>query len=167
MTTPGGDQPISARDHWEKQADNWITLTHSDPQYDLLNKPSFLELVPEPGRLTIEIGCGEGRIHRARRGRPSRPRPRRGTSSRRAAVTNTASIPVAVGDIGHLPIAAGVADIVVCFMVLMDVEDLDGAVAELARVMAPGGTLCVRDPAPDHDERALRARRRVPHLLHG
>ena len=28
-------------------------------------------------------------------------------------------------------------------MVLMDIEDLDGAVAELARVLAPGGTLCV------------------------
>jgi hypothetical protein len=25
----------------------------------------------------------------------------------------------------------------------MDIEDLDGAVAELARVLAPGGTLCV------------------------
>ena len=28
-------------------------------------------------------------------------------------------------------------------MVLMDIEDLDGAVAELARMLAPGGTLCV------------------------
>ena len=28
-------------------------------------------------------------------------------------------------------------------MVLMDIEDLDGAVGELARVMAPGGTLCI------------------------
>ena len=33
--------------------------------------------------------------------------------------------------------------------------------------LAPGGTLCVGDPAPDHDERALRPRRRVPHVLHG
>ena len=35
-------------------------FTHSDPYYELLNKPSFLELVPEAGRLTIEVGCGEG-----------------------------------------------------------------------------------------------------------
>ena len=52
-------------------------------------------------------------------------------------------LPVAVADIARLPIATAAADIVVCFMVLMDIEDLDGAVAELARVLAPGGALCV------------------------
>lgn len=144
MTTPDPDQPSSARDHWEQQADDWITLTHSDPLFDDLNKPSFLDLIPEPGRLTIEVGCGEGRMSRALAeaghrvvGFDASP------ALARAALTNSISTPVAVADIARLPIAAGVADIVVCFMVLMDIEDLDGAVAELTRVMAPGGTLCV------------------------
>ena len=53
------------------------------------------------------------------------------------------ALPVAVGDISRLPVATGAADLVVCFMVLMDIEDLDGAVAELARVMAPDGALCI------------------------
>jgi hypothetical protein len=39
-----------ARAHWELQADAWIALTLSDPDYELLNKPSFLDLVPSPGR---------------------------------------------------------------------------------------------------------------------
>jgi SAM-dependent methyltransferase len=138
------DQPISARDHWEGQADDWIALTRSDPQYDYLNKPAFLELVPAPGRLTIEVGCGEGRVarelialgHRVV-GFDAAP------ALARAAADHPAGLPVAVADIAQLPIAAAAADIVVCFMVLMDIENLDRAVAELARVLAPAGTLCV------------------------
>lgn len=138
------DTPASARDHWESHADDWIALTHSDPHFDLFNRPSFLELVPEPGRLTIEVGCGEGRVSRELLslghrvvGFDAAP------ALARAAASHPVSLPVAVADIAQLPIADAAADIVVCFMVLMDIEDLDGAVAELARVLAPGGTLCV------------------------
>ena len=138
------DPPISASDHWEERAEDWIELTRSDPQYDLLNKPAFLELVPAPGRCTIEVGCGEGRVARELAslghqvlGFDASPALARATAHHRA------GLPVAVADIARLPIATGVADIVVCFMVLMDIEDLDGAVAELARVMTPAGTLCV------------------------
>jgi SAM-dependent methyltransferase len=138
------DPPISARDHWEDRAEDWIELTRSDPQYELLNKPAFLELIPAPGRCTIEVGCGEGRVarellalgHRVI-GFDASP------ALARATAFHPVGIPVAVADIAQLPISAGAADIVVCFMVLMDIEDLDGAVAELARVLAPGGTLCV------------------------
>jgi ubiquinone/menaquinone biosynthesis C-methylase UbiE len=30
-----------------------------------LSRPHFLELVPPPGELTLDIGCGEGRMARA------------------------------------------------------------------------------------------------------
>ncbi len=138
------DPEISARDHWEQQSQDWIALTRRDPQFDRLNKPSFLELVPAPGLRTIEVGCGEGRLARelARLGHQvlgidASP------ALARAASSHESAVPVAVADIASLPIAAAAADIVVCFMVLMDIEDLDGAVAELARVLTPGGTLCV------------------------
>ena len=138
------DTPASARDHWEGHADDWIALTRSDPAYDFLNKPSFLELIPGPGRCTIEVGCGEGRVSRELAalghsvvGFDASP------ALARAAATHPTPLAVAVADIARLPIATDVADLVVCFMVLMDVEDLDGAVAELARVLKPGGTLGV------------------------
>ena len=136
--------PDSARDHWEQRADDWIALTHEDPQYELLNKPSFLDLVPPPGRLTIEVGCGEGRMARELRALGHRVLGVDASPAlARAAHEHEVSLPVAVGDISHLPVATGAADIVVCFMVLMDIEDLDGAVAELARVMTADGTLCI------------------------
>jgi SAM-dependent methyltransferase len=136
--------PISARDHWEGHADDWIALTRSDPAYEFLNKPSFFELVPAPGHLTIEVGCGEGRVardlialgHRVV-GVDAAP------ALARAAADHPVGLPVAVADIVQLPVRDTAADIVVCFMVLMDIEDLDGGVMELARILEPGGTLCV------------------------
>ncbi|HEY7134135.1 MAG TPA: class I SAM-dependent methyltransferase [Acidimicrobiia bacterium] len=132
-----------ARAHWEEQADAWLALTRSDPDYELLNKPSFLELVPPPGRLTLDVGCGEGRMARelTRRGHhvvgidgaPSLAR------NARAHALRTAT---ALADIARLPIRSGTADLVVCFMVLMDVETLDRAVCEIARVLSPRGVLC-------------------------
>ena len=138
------DAPISARDHWERQADDWIALTHSDPHYDYLNKPAFLEIVPAPGRLTIDVGCGEGRLTRALMALGHRVLGFDASPAlARAAGRQRPGLQVAIADIARLPIATDSADIVVCFMVLMDIEDLDGAVAELARVMAPDGTLCM------------------------
>jgi SAM-dependent methyltransferase len=136
--------PESARDHWERQADEWIALTHVDPQYDLLNKPSFLDVVPTPGPLTLDIGCGEGRMARELAARGHRVLAFDASPAlARAARHHGADMPVAIGDISQLPIASGIADLVVCFMVLMDVEDLGGAIGELARVLAPDGALCV------------------------
>ena len=46
-------------------------------------------------------------------------------------------------DVARLPMGSGIADLAVCSMALMDFDDLDGALGEIARVLAPGGRLCV------------------------
>lgn len=50
---------MSAED-WERQAEHWIAWART-PGHDsyLLYRDAFFELVPEPGRATLEIGCGE------------------------------------------------------------------------------------------------------------
>src|SRR5262245_61773182 len=57
----------SLRDAWDEQAENWVawarTLGH-DHFYWRFNLPRFLELVPPPGRLTVDLGSGEGRLGR-------------------------------------------------------------------------------------------------------
>jgi SAM-dependent methyltransferase len=129
---------------WDAQAADWVTLTNDDPFYDDYNKPAFLELVPSPGELTLDVGCGEGRVARELTARGHRVVGIDGSPLLVAAAANGAPpTPAAVADISGLPVATGVADLVVCFMVLMDVEDLVRSVSELARVLAPGGTLCV------------------------
>jgi ubiquinone/menaquinone biosynthesis C-methylase UbiE len=46
-----------------------------------------------------------------------------------------------VADAAALPFPEGHADVAVAFMSLMDVDDMPGSVAELARVLEPGGRL--------------------------
>src|SRR4029077_787837 len=53
------------------------------------------------------------------------------------------AVPVAVGDAARLPCRSGVADLAIAFMCLHDIDDLEGAVAELGRVVVPGGRLCM------------------------
>ena len=130
------------REHWERQADRWIALTQSDPHYDLFNKPTFLDLVPQPGRVTLDVGCGEGRLARELLRLGHRVVALDGsTSLANAAASGSPPVPVGIADASRLPVASASADLVVCFMVLMDVDDLDQVVSELSRVLIPGGVL--------------------------
>ena len=122
--------------------------TARTPGYDTFywyyNEPSFLEFVPPPRGVTLDVGCGEGRLGRAllRAGHHVLGMDGSTTLARLAANAEP-PLCVAHADAGALPFRSGIADLVVSFMVLMDVEDLDTAVAELARVLAPDGVICV------------------------
>lgn len=133
----------SWREEWDGQADDWAELTTDDPFYEQFNEPEFLELVPPPRALTLDAGCGEGRLGRALTARGHHVVGVDGSPNlARLAVQHATHVPAIAGDLTRLPVASGVADLVVCFMVLMDVEDLDRTVAELARALGPGGVLC-------------------------
>ena len=89
-------------------------------------------------------------------------------------VTAAASVPgaggrVAAGDAAALPVADAAADCAVAFMSLQDVDHMEQAVAEAARVLRPGGRLviAVTHPAntagkfaPGPDEAAAAVRHR-------
>src|SRR5215210_1382476 len=64
---PSVGQP-SLRDSWEAEARAWAAWAGT-PGHDYFhwryNGPSFLSLVPAPGALTLDVGCGEGRLTRA------------------------------------------------------------------------------------------------------
>ncbi len=131
------------REEWDVQADDWLALTTDDPFYALFNEPEFLESVPPPRALTLDAGCGEGRLGRALAAKGHHVVGVDGSPRlARLAAGHATPIPVTAGDLTRLPVASGIADLVVCFMVLMDVEDLDRTVAELARALTPGGVLC-------------------------
>jgi SAM-dependent methyltransferase len=132
------------REEWDEQADDWVALTGDDPFYDLLNEPALLELLPPPGRRTLDVGCGEGRLARRLAERGHRVIGLDGSETlARGAAGHAAVTPVAVADITALPVPDAVADLAVCFMVLMDVEALERSVAELARVVTAGGHVAV------------------------
>jgi ubiquinone/menaquinone biosynthesis C-methylase UbiE len=57
---------MSLRDAWAQRAPDWVRWAR-EPDHDSYwrhHRDQFLPLVPPPGRLTLDIGCGEGRLAR-------------------------------------------------------------------------------------------------------
>lgn len=136
---------MSLRDAWERHAEEWMAWARTpghDHYFWRFNLPRFLELLPPPRRLTVDVGCGEGRL----------PRELQRLGHRvvgidasmfliRAAVETEAGM-FMVADAARLPIRSASADLVVAFMSLGDIDDMTGAVSEAGRALEPGGQFC-------------------------
>jgi len=129
---------------WDEQAERWASFAGDrgrDRPFWLFNLPRFLELVPPPGRATVDVGCGEGRLgaelvrlgHRLV-----------GVDASAALVERARERHEAlVADAAALPFADASFDLTLAFMSLHDMDDPAGAVREVARVLEPGGCFCV------------------------
>jgi SAM-dependent methyltransferase len=145
---------------WEDRAESFIAWART-PNHDAywLFRDSFFELLPPPGRATLEIGCGEGRVCRDLRERGHR------VTGLDAAPTLVAAAAEAdpeseyvVGAAEHLPFADRSFGLVVAYNSLMDVEDMPRAVGEAARVLDGGGRFCVCVTHPFRDAGAFDSR---------
>jgi 2-polyprenyl-6-hydroxyphenyl methylase/3-demethylubiquinone-9 3-methyltransferase len=100
-------------------------------------------LVPKatrPEAVLIDAGCGAGLLAPHVRGLGYR---HVGVDLGRAGLEQSAGHGVTplTGDVTALPLAGGCADVVVAGEILEHVTDLPGTVAELVRVLRPGGTV--------------------------
>jgi len=140
-------------DHWEEHAEHWKAWART-PGHDVYwsYRDAFFELVPEPGRATLEIGCGEGRVCRdlAARGHAVTGIDQSLSLVKAAAEAHPEGT-YAIADASALPFDDGVFDLVVAYNSLMDMEDMCGAVREAERVLAPGGAFCVTITNPIAD----------------
>ncbi len=137
---------MSLGEAWEQEALAWAAWARAPghDSYWQFHRDRFLDLLPPPGRLTLDLGCGEGRLARDLKalghgvvGVDSSP-----TLARLASEADP-SLEVHVGDAARLPFVEGAFDLVCAFMSLMDMDDMAGAVREAARVLEPGGRLCI------------------------
>jgi SAM-dependent methyltransferase len=141
------------RDAWDRHADQWIAWARAPghDSYWRFHRDAFLSLVPAPGRLTLDLGCGEGRLGRdlARLGHRVVGLDASPTMARAAWEHPERGGPVARADAARLPVGDGAADCAIAFMSLQDVDDMEAAVHEAARVLGPGGrlVLAVTHPA--------------------
>ena len=139
---------------WEKEAENWIrwARTPGHDAYWYFADSFFEHVVGDPGRATLEIGCGEGRGARdlARRGHRVVAIDSSPTLVRAARDADTAGYYV-LTDVASLPFREACFDLVVAYNSLMDVEDMAAAVREAARVLEPGGRLCISVTHPLND----------------
>ncbi len=131
---------------WEANAEAFIAWARKPghDSYWQFHRDVFLELVPPAGKRTLDLGCGEGRL--------SRDLKRLGhdvvgvdLSPTMLAAAREADprIETHLADAAALPFEDGEFDLVLAFMSLQDVDDYGRAIAEAARVLAPGGALCI------------------------
>src|SRR5215207_9820863 len=109
---------MNLRDAWEARAPDWVRWARSpelDNDFWDFHLPEFLRFVPAPGRLTVDVGCGEGRLGRVLASSGHRVVGFDASmTSVRAAATHPEGHPVAPAD-----------------------------VAGVARALVPGGRFCI------------------------
>ena len=140
------------RKGWDTQADNWVRFARTpglDKYHELMNLPAFLDLLPAPGRRTLDLGCGEGRVSRALAAAGHTMVATDSSSVLAAAAATLPPAPaVVVSDVARLPFTDGSFDLVVAYMCLHDIDGMADAIREAARVLQPGGRLAVAIPHP-------------------
>jgi len=130
------------RQAWERNADDWIRWARKPghDSYWRFHRDRFLELVPAPGRLTLDIGCGEGRLSRDLAALGHNVVGIDASAKVIAAARELSpELEFVVADAADLPIDDASVDLAVAFMSFMDIDDMAGAAQEAARVLEPGG----------------------------
>lgn len=130
-----------AEDLWENHATWWIDgfTDGADPEYEEQILPLAARELAGRARV-LDVGCGDGQVGRMLR--------RRGADSVVGVDPTWNQIVVAAArgevlavraDAAHLPFADASFDAVCACLVFEHIRDVDGAIAEVARVLRPGG----------------------------
>jgi SAM-dependent methyltransferase len=131
---------------WERNAVNWIEWARlpGRDSYWRFHRDAFLALVPPPGRLTLDIGCGEGRLSRDLKALGHHVAAFDASSTAvEAARAADPDLDVRLADAARLPLPDSCANVALAFMSLQDIDNAAGAIREIARVLDPGGRLCM------------------------
>jgi SAM-dependent methyltransferase len=131
---------------WEAQAAQFIAWART-PGHDSFwrfHRDRFLAIVPPPGRRTVDIGCGEGRLGRHLKSLGHHVVAVDASPSLVAAAREAdPAMDIRLSDAAALPLDDASADLAIAFMSLQDIDDMPAAVCEAARVLEPGGRFCM------------------------
>lgn len=145
---------MNADNGWNTSAPAWIESQGENGDFTrqfVLDPVIDAWLAERPFRSALDVGCGEGRFSRRLRQRhgiaditgidPTEP-----LIAAARAKDPAGSYRVASAE--DLPFADGRFDLTVSYLTLIDIPDIERAIAEMARVTAPGGTLLIANLNP-------------------
>jgi SAM-dependent methyltransferase len=148
----------------EERIAAWQGLTGPNP------RELALEAVAEsrPGQV-LEVGCGQGWASEWIKEELGAEVVAVDQSERMVELTRRRGVDAHVGDVQELPFEDGSFDAALAAWVLYHVPDLDRGLAELARVLRPGGRLVAVTNAPEslHELWTLLGADRTPFLIAG
>ncbi|GAB5470085.1 MAG: class I SAM-dependent methyltransferase [Rhodospirillales bacterium] len=132
-------------DGWHESAEAWIASMGDEGDWGRRNvlDPAVLALIgARRFRAALDVGCGEGRFCRVLKGLgipvcgidPTAP-------LLEAAIRRDPQGDYRLAGAEAVPFADNSFDLVLCYLVLIDVADFRAAISEMARVLAPGGSL--------------------------
>jgi len=131
-------------DLWEAHADWWIAgfTEGADPEYvEQILPLAAAELAG--ARRVLDIGCGDGQISRIAAAQGAQVVGIDPTwNCVRVAADRAGGAAYARAGAAALPFADASFDTAVACLVFEHIDDVDGAIAEVARVLAPGGSFC-------------------------
>jgi len=111
------------------------------------------------GQRVLDVACGTGVVARAAADRTGREADVIGVDLNEAMLAVARRIRPGIGwqasDVTDLPFPGGTFDAVLCQMALMFFPDRHAAMAEIARVVAPGGVAAIAVPASLDDQEAF------------
>ena len=140
-----GDFNGSLQEAWNDHADAWVRWAREPghDSYGSFHRDRFLDLLPAPSGVTLDLGCGEGRLARdlAQAGHrvvavDASPR------MLEAARSAGGDVDYRLADAAALPFDDGTFDLVVAFMALHDMDDLSAVAGSVRRVLSGSGVFC-------------------------
>ncbi|RAI00119.1 SAM-dependent methyltransferase [Acuticoccus sediminis] len=143
---------------WTASAEAWIADMNGDDgdwsRQCVLDAPMTARALAAPVGRMLDVGCGEGRFCRklaahgiAAVGLDPVPALLESARARHPDGPGGAGAYLC-GHAEALPFAASSFDLVVSYLTLIDIDDCAAAVAEMSRVLTPGGRLLVANLAP-------------------
>lgn len=145
---------MSSKDYFETVAEDWQTLS-SDFFGEAPRKAIYSKLNWNKIRTFADIGCGsgyltEGALHRKVKAIAIDQSPQMLEVMQRKLGSET--VDYRIGDYDNLPILSNSQDAVVANMYLHHVEDPKIALAEMYRILVPGGNLVFTDLDSHHHD---------------
>jgi len=158
----------STEKEWNNAIESWVDFVRQGKDYyrDELNNPATFTLLGNvKGRLVLDLACGEGYNTRilGRKGAKvtgvdfSEEMIKLGEKEEKKQKLGIRYLLADASDLSQLP--SSHFDIVTCFMSLQDIENLEKAVSEVARVLKHGGRFVFSIPHPCFETLVVKERR--------
>jgi SAM-dependent methyltransferase len=132
---------------WNESAAAWIADMGAEGDFArqfVLDPPMIARIGRKPYRKALDVGCGEGRFCRILKQHGIEPV---GIDPTQALIERARQQDpqgdYRIGKAEHLDSPDQSYDLVVSYLTLIDIPDLQQAIAEMDRVLQPGGTLLI------------------------